>query len=606
MNRLSIQEEQPVPTNKTKFHDTLLEQQYQVSDQKKSYGSLFEDLIDTPQALSTPQDLGHVFCQQVEYANDLGQSQTTGIHTNDSNPILNALQPSCQTSGLSDLGETAFLKDVDPYLEAPFPEIRDSRQERSYIEYEEQVFGQQSISRTRAYPQTSYMQPLPHSASRHSSAPPQAIALSKYDTFRGCFPSAHSAKQYRHDSMRFDRQPCRDPSSDPTIADVEAHRHEHVERIYNAMIRSDIARDNPNSTALKRWVYDAHYPSLMVESYAHKVFDALLEQVKHGFRGWHQNDYVVDERKGDDEDRDIDCIGRLENIISALEQEKSICENVMASSSQIRMFVNAPKAYSKRKDQNRVGNGKRLNARGELPEGKEIRPAKRRKTGSRQVRARSTTVSDMPSTCGATPQQEIEPSGLPYFASRPSQIVGASPTTTPFRAPQAPTVHMPFLRPHTNSFGSQSYPQMMQHGMSIASQPQTTHSHIARIASLPPIQQTSLMSPPSRPHDHKPAFVASTSVRPTDVKPSDMSLFNDWQSKTGLEGNFHNDPALHSTIAETLQSEPFTWPEQSSDFASTQASANLFEHYPELGVSLADIEQHMDAHTDWAHQHQQH
>ncbi|KAI4936735.1 uncharacterized protein J4E92_001459 [Alternaria infectoria] len=39
-----------------------------------------------------------------------------------------------------------------------------------------------------------------------------------------------------------------------------------------------------------------------------------------------------------------------QDIVTALAQEKCICENVMCSAWQIRMFVNAPKAYSKRKD----------------------------------------------------------------------------------------------------------------------------------------------------------------------------------------------------------------------------------------------------------------
>lgn len=146
--------------------------------------------------------------------------------------------------------------------------------------------------------------------SQHSSAPAHTPSH-HYGPFLGRFSTSEDAKVYRRNRMRFDRMPWRDPTSDPTIAETESHRDFHVERIYNAMICGDFARDNANSTALKRWVYGAHYESGLVEAYAHKVFDCLLEQVKKGFRGWHQNDYVNDERKGEDDDKDVDCAGRL-------------------------------------------------------------------------------------------------------------------------------------------------------------------------------------------------------------------------------------------------------------------------------------------------------
>lgn len=52
--------------------------------------------------------------------------------------------------------------------------------------------------------------------------------------------------------------------------------------------------------------------------------------------GWHG-------ASDEDEDKDINCAGRLDNIVTALAQEKCICENVMCSVWQIHMFVNAPK-----------------------------------------------------------------------------------------------------------------------------------------------------------------------------------------------------------------------------------------------------------------------
>ncbi|KAJ4355354.1 hypothetical protein N0V95_003029 [Ascochyta clinopodiicola] len=138
-------------------------------------------------------------------------------------------------------------------------------------------------------------------------------------------------------STRFGRQPYIPPEDDPSIREIEDDRHYQVGRIYNAMTRGDRARDNTNSIAMKRWVNAAHYKSDLVEAFSHKLFDCLLVQVKEGFRGWHHNDYVDDDRKGEKEDRDADCMSRLENIIDALEREKTICEDVVNSASQIRI-----------------------------------------------------------------------------------------------------------------------------------------------------------------------------------------------------------------------------------------------------------------------------
>ncbi|KAH8728561.1 hypothetical protein GQ44DRAFT_608667, partial [Phaeosphaeriaceae sp. PMI808] len=182
---------------------------------------------------------------------------------------------------------------------------------------------------------------------------------SKYGPFQHLFQSSEEAKSRRYEGTRFNRGPYYDPQLDPTITVIELDRQTQVMRIYNAMTGGERAKDNPGSIAMKRWVIEAYYPRVLVEAYAHKVFDCLIAQAKEGFRGWVHNDYVADERKGEDVDKEVDCAGRLDNIVLALAQEKTICEDVMNSACQIRMFVNAPKAYANRKHQNRVGNSKR-------------------------------------------------------------------------------------------------------------------------------------------------------------------------------------------------------------------------------------------------------
>ncbi|KAF2829569.1 hypothetical protein CC86DRAFT_286531, partial [Ophiobolus disseminans] len=205
------------------------------------------------------------------------------------------------------------------------------------------------------------VQSFPHFTTIQQAAQNEQVLMrqTKYTPFRYYFADAVAARDHRRLGTRFERRAYREPDTDDTIADIEINRNLHVERIYNAMTSGEAAKDNRGSIAVKRWVVEAHYPADLVEAYAHKVFDCLLQQAKEGFRGWVHNDYVADERKGEDIDKDVDCAGRLDNIILALEQEKTICEDVMNSACQIRMFVNAPRAYANRKHQNRVGNSKR-------------------------------------------------------------------------------------------------------------------------------------------------------------------------------------------------------------------------------------------------------
>ncbi|KAF2733694.1 hypothetical protein EJ04DRAFT_438625, partial [Polyplosphaeria fusca] len=185
------------------------------------------------------------------------------------------------------------------------------------------------------------------------------IKNDQYNPFGGLFPNSESARQYRKTETRSRSGPYRPAESDVTISHIRNSRQHHVGRIYDAMIRKDAAKDNLNSIAMRRWVHGVYYDSSVIEAHAHKVLDSLLELAENGFRGWPHNDYSNDERKADDEDREASCGERFENIVKALEQEKTICEDVMNSACQIRMFVNAPRAYAQRKLNNRVGNRKR-------------------------------------------------------------------------------------------------------------------------------------------------------------------------------------------------------------------------------------------------------
>ncbi|OAL45370.1 hypothetical protein IQ07DRAFT_662265 [Pyrenochaeta sp. DS3sAY3a] len=232
-----------------------------------------------------------------------------------------------------------------------------------------------------------------------------------YQQFKGLFTTSSQAKQYRQQQMS--NRPYQDPMLDPTLAPIENNRAAVVQQIYNAMISAHMARDNQGSVAMRRWVSSAYYDSSLVESYAHKIYDCLIDQVKFGYRGWPQNDYLSDDRKGDVDDKDVNCGERLNRIIVALMQEKTICEDVLQSASQIRMFINAPNAYAKRKDQNRNGNKRRNKDDATTNGGSQTHVARRIR--AKKARASSAAASTVQASHGMPPPVEQETGEAPYY-----------------------------------------------------------------------------------------------------------------------------------------------------------------------------------------------
>jgi hypothetical protein len=403
----------------------------------------------------------------------------------------------------------------------------------------------------------------------HTTPPDQPVVLrqTKYDPFQNLFHTSDHARDHRRRATRFDRMPYCDPESDHTIADIESNRLHHVMRIYNAMTSGESAKDNRGSIAMKRWVLDAHYPPDLVEAYAHKVFDCLLAQVKEGFRGWVHNDYVADERKGDDIDKDVDCAGRLDNIIAALEQEKTICEDVMNSACQIRMFVNAPRAYANRKHQNRVGNSKR----GRTKDTPDANPksAKAQKTGGRRTRARSTTASDLPSSRGTTPQQQSVSRSIPPYYSSPSQQQSPhspQPSVSTYLGAQSLPLHRPSLSAPLHSFGPRPVVAMSPPTSSPRT-PLAPQSYTPRMATEPP--------------QHRSPFnnVYSASTSPNDAKPPAIGTSRDiWHDGGGLSDASY---ISHATGGQAI--DPALYPLDFADLASPVQHTETF-------VNLSDIE----------------
>lgn len=371
------------------------------------------------------------------------------------------------------------------------------------------------------YPSQMQTNSMQHSAytPNNLSGPPSG-AVSMYAPFSNAFQDPESARQYRIQATRFERIPHRPPNGDPTIQELIATRPEQIRRIYNAMTRADAAKDNPGSIAMRRWAQDAFYPAHMVEAYAHKVFDCLLMQVQLGYRGWHHNDYASDDRKGEPEDKSVSCAERLDNIIRGLEEEKTICEDVMGSACQIRMFVNAPRAYARRKEANRHGNSKRGKATPTKPES--ARAKSRRLSARARQRQPTPCAPPTPNPNPGHALRDIEPNFQNHGPQPPYYSSALSPLSR-----QVPTMAQPEARP------SSSYASVGYHSSPLSSpQPRanTQYASMSLPNHMPSIQ--SYMSPPP-PGSHTSLPNSHGSLPNTPVTQPEVKYGNDTAAACG-------------------------------------------------------------------------
>jgi hypothetical protein len=536
---------------------------------RDAQGEWFDDLIRINQDLGARQSHHDAPDQRYGFANDIGQYQD--LHGNDSNSHApRACDPSLPFAARD---EHELLRGMANYAVQSGPGTQNAQ-----VGAAESVFSRDTASPYNTPPHS--MQSTPPSVMEHTAPPDQPIVArqSMYDSFQHRFHTSEQARNHRRRATRFDREPYCDPESDPTVGDIEQNRPYHVMRIYNAMTSGESAKDNRGSIAMKRWVLDAHYPPDLVEAYAHKLFDCLLLQAKEGFRGWVHNDYVADERKGDDIDKDVDCAGRLENIILALEQEKTICEDVMNSACQIRMFVNAPRAYANRKHQNRVGNSKRGRTKDTLDANP--RSAKTQKTGGRRKRARSTTAaSDLPPSPGTTPQHQQLPRPVgSYHTSLSQQQQQLSPKFS-FPTPHSVHLHRQTLSAPLHSLDPRPTIALSPPTSSPRT-PLAPQLYTPRMATEPPHHQSPLYPPSPLNYNNYSAPASPDDAKPlaTSTPPSNWygSGFGDESYTQRANNGAAIDPAL--SLWDTLR--PI--PAHGVDGETNQ--------YSDEYVNLADIE----------------
>ena len=512
-------------------------------------------LDDTSEFLGLSEPLSSLGASRHQY-NGANAFHVPNIGTHAERTYTHDSQPTVSPTAFKDqnMNESAFLRNRDTHSERVQNDFQSREGKGCYdnplskFDHMHNIPSQLSHDFLQKVTDVSMFSQFP--PSRNSS---DRVGKALWIPFQGLFTSSESARNFRKGALRFDRQPYRPPDSDPTIFLIENSRDLHARRIYEAMIRSDAAKDNPKSNAMRRWVEEPFYDSSLVEAYAHRILDAVLDQAKEGFRGWKHDDYTQDERKGEIEDTEVSCEERLANVITALEEEKTICEDVMASACQIRMFVNAPKAYAGRKLNNRIGNSKRKRMRD---------PPSTKTTVEREEVSRPAKTRKPPARPSARKSQPFIPTNsLPQVGER-SNKTPRHPQDRTLQRPCSPTleqlVSSPTMRNHTPT-NSQFFTPTERHlstaGLSFVQQlhidavsppqpqpqlqPQANTPYIPRITSMLPTQEPNLMSPPSLSY-----FSASAPVTPELSPAAKDGLDYPWQQAGAGNHGQNLDPQL--------------------------------------------------------------
>jgi len=132
-------------------------------------------------------------------------------------------------------------------------------------------------------PQTmtgSHLSPAPANtmtSGTHNTLPVKGEHIG-YPPYLGKFSTSEDARNFRKTAAHAERKPYKHPASDPTIEQLKSRRLENVKLLYEAMTRTDAAKDNAGSLAMKRWVLNPHYEPDIIEAYCHKIFVSYLRR----------------------------------------------------------------------------------------------------------------------------------------------------------------------------------------------------------------------------------------------------------------------------------------------------------------------------------------
>ncbi|OCK83597.1 hypothetical protein K432DRAFT_390274 [Lepidopterella palustris CBS 459.81] len=186
----------------------------------------------------------------------------------------------------------------------------------------------------------------------------QTESQSVYPAYTSSFGNnLERARRYRN---RVRTLPYINPANDATIASVEGDRDNWIKKIYNAMVRGDLACDGPSAKSRKHWVQTPYFDVGEIKWASIELFEAVMDHCKNGFRlEKEDNKCPPAASRANPSDREATCKERITTIIESLEKEKTVCDDMMEGGKHIKMFVNAPLTYTKSKISNRNSNNQK-------------------------------------------------------------------------------------------------------------------------------------------------------------------------------------------------------------------------------------------------------
>lgn len=149
---------------------------------------------------------------------------------------------------------------------------------------------------------------------------------------------------------RVTRLPKQLRASDATIARVKARQENYIYQMVRAMFKIDTTKDNHTFEGIS-WFTHGHenvVSACDVEAACRVLFKAIIDRCEIGCCGLEREDRLS-KRYPAKVDLDGTCEARINNVVLALREWKSVCKDVLTSNSKIEQLANAPASLAKDK-----------------------------------------------------------------------------------------------------------------------------------------------------------------------------------------------------------------------------------------------------------------
>jgi hypothetical protein len=153
-----------------------------------------------------------------------------------------------------------------------------------------------------------------------------------------------SAHAYRR---RATKPPAIDSASDDTIKPTYQHLELWVSTMVQAMFNLDGTLESPTHPSYKMFRHGSKtaLTGYEVEATCRVLFDIVIDRCYFGFRGPTKDNLALKPSEGHTDDRDGNCLKRIENVTAALRFSKCICRDVMYEDYNCIKLANAPLSY---------------------------------------------------------------------------------------------------------------------------------------------------------------------------------------------------------------------------------------------------------------------